>query len=227
VSFYNETLGQAILPTPIVGVAGLLRDAERRTTQWFKEAGDLVVLLGEAAGGLGGSEYLATLHGRVAGVPAPLDLDRERAAQAACLAAIEAGCVRSAHDCAEGGLAVTLAECCVTGPAPLGAEVDLEFRRPGPERVDALLFGEAPSRIVLSVAPHEWTRLERIVSEWAVPLAVLGRVGGDRLTVRVGGVVRLAVSTDRMLEAHTRPLERVLGGQPPLPPTGGHTEGAS
>ena len=125
VSFYNETLGQAILPTPVVGVVGLLEDAERRTTQWFKEAGDVIVLLGEPEGRLGGSEYLLTFHGRLAGTPAPLDLGRERAVQAACLAIIEAGCVRSAHDCAEGGLAVAIAECCVTGPRPLGATVTL------------------------------------------------------------------------------------------------------
>jgi phosphoribosylformylglycinamidine synthase len=219
VSFYNETLGRAILPTPIVGVAGLLEDAERRTTQWFKEPGDLVLLLGEAPGGLGGSEYLATFHGRVAGVPAPLDLDRERAVQAACLAAIEAGCVRSAHDCAEGGLAVALAECCITGSAPMGAEVALDRRQGGPERLDALLFGEAPSRILLSVAPREWPRIERIVSEWAVPLAVLGRVGGDRLTILVDGVDRITASTGRMREAFTQPLERILGGLPTPPAT--------
>ena len=222
VSFYNETLGKAILPTPIVGVAGLLQDAERRTTQWFKEEGDLIVLLGEPGGSLGGSEYLATLHGRVAGVPAPLDLDRERVVQAACLAAIEAGCVRSAHDCAEGGLAVTLAECCITGPTRLGAEVSLESA----ERLDALLFGEAPSRIVLSVAPPEWTRLERIVSEWAVPVTVLGRVGGHRLTIRVGGVTRIMTSTDRMATAFGGTLERWVGGLPG-PSAVGEAEGAA
>jgi phosphoribosylformylglycinamidine synthase len=222
VSFYNETLGQAILPTPIVGVAGLLQDAERRTTQWFKEEGDLIVLLGEPGGSLGGSEYLATLHGRVAGVPAPLDLDRERGVQAACLAAIEAGCARSAHDCAEGGLAVTLAECCITGPTRLGAEVSLESA----ERLDALLFGEAPSRIVLSVAPPEWTRLERIVSEWAVPVSVLGRVGGHRLTIRVGGVTRIMASTDRMAAAFGGTLERWVG-ELPGPSAIGEAEGAA
>jgi phosphoribosylformylglycinamidine synthase II len=210
VSFYNETLGQAILPTPIVGVAGLLEDAERRTTQWFKEEGDLIVLLGAPGGSLAGSEYLATLHGRVAGMLAPLDLDRERAVQAACLAAIEAGCVRSAHDCAEGGLAVALAESCITGPVRLGAEVSLE---PG-ERLDALLFGEAPSRIVLSVAPAEWRRLEQIVSEWAIPVAVLGRVGGSHLTVRVGGATRIRASTDRMAAAFAATLERCAGSLP-------------
>jgi phosphoribosylformylglycinamidine synthase len=208
VSFYNETLGRAILPTPIVGVAGLIEDAERRTTQWFKRAGDLVALIGDPAASLGGSEYLATVHGRVAGPLHPLDLARERAVQTACLAAIEAGCVASAHDCADGGLAVALAECCITGPRPLGADVEL----PGGARVDVRLFGEAPSRIVVSVAPDEWPRFERIVREWAVPVAVLGRVGGDRLTLRVGGAPGLAVSLDAMAAAFTGCYEALVGG---------------
>jgi phosphoribosylformylglycinamidine synthase len=216
VSFYNETLGQAILPTPVVGVVGLLDDAERRTTQWFKEAGDLVVLLGDAAGRLGGSEYLATLHGRLAGPLAPLDLARERAVQAACLAAIQAGCVRSAHDVAEGGLAVALAECAMTGPQPLGAQVAL----PAAERVDELLFGEAPSRIVLSVAPAELDRLTRIVREWAVPLAVLGRAGGDRLTIRVGGAERVSLAVAELTEAYEHGLGRALEGPPAGPSSG-------
>ena len=176
VSFYNETLGRAILPTPVIGVVGLLENAERRTTQWFKEEGDVVVLLGEPGGQLGGSEYLQTVHGRLAGVPAALDLDRERAVQTACLAAIEAGIVRSAHDSAEGGLAVALAECCVTGPQAIGAAVAL----PDGGRVDELLFGEAPSRILVTVAPGDAERLLRIVREWAVPsgsLAAWAEIG--------------------------------------------------
>ena len=213
VSFYNETLGQAILPTPIVGVAGLLENAERRTTQWFKEPADLVVLLGDAAGSLGGSEYLAMREGKVAGPLAPIDLERERAVQAACLAAIEAGCVRSAHDCAEGGLAVALAECCMTGPRRLGAEVTLAAA----SRLDAVLFGEAPSRILVSLSPGEWPRFERIVREWAVPVTVLGRVGGDRLRVRVGERVAVDLGADALADAFSGSLERWLGapsGQP-------------
>ncbi len=216
VSFYNETLGRAILPTPVVGVAGLLQDAERRTTQWFKTPGDLVALIGDAEGSLGGSEYLATLHGRVAGPLAPLDLERERAVQAACLAAIEAGCVRSAHDCAEGGLAVALAECCITGPRRLGADIQLGAA----ERLDERLFGEAPSRILVSVAPADWARFEQIVREWAVPMSALGRVGGDRLTIRVGGVVGVAAGLDAMAAAFQGTLERLLGGLPELPAEG-------
>jgi len=206
VSFYNETLGRAILPTPIIGVVGLLQDAERRTTQWFKAAGDIVVLLGQPEGRLGGSEYLQTVHGRLAGEPAPLDLGRERAVQAACLAAIEAGCVQSAHDAAEGGLAVALAECCITGPSRLGAEVTL----PAPGRVDEVLFGEAPSRILVTAAPGDVERLVRIVAEWAVPAKVVGRVGGDRLEIRVGTEPRVSVATEALADAFENGLARAL-----------------
>jgi phosphoribosylformylglycinamidine synthase len=201
-----------------VGVVGLLGDAERRMTQWFVEPGDLVILLGDPAGSLGGSEYLASLHGRVAGPLAPLDLDRERAVQAACLAAIEAGCVRSAHDCAEGGLAVAVAECCITGPRLLGAEVDL----PGGGRVDARLYGEAPSRIVVSMRPEERGRFEQIVREWDVPVTVLGRVGGDRLVIRADGRERLAVELSAMAEAFGGTFEQLVGGA-----SGPPAEGAS
>jgi phosphoribosylformylglycinamidine synthase len=213
VSFYNETLGRAILPTPVVGVVGLLEDAERRTTQWFKEAGDLIVLLGDPGGALGGSEYLATCHGRIAGPLAPLDLPRERAIQAACLAAIEAGCVRSAHDASEGGLAVALAECCVTGPRPMGADVEL----PDGPRVDERLFGEAPSRIIVSVPPSEEPRFARIVGEWAVPVSVLGRVGGEQLRIRMGEAVRVRLGVDVLAEAFEQGLPRSLGEEVEAP----------
>jgi phosphoribosylformylglycinamidine synthase len=206
VSFYNETLGRAILPTPVVGVVGLLEDAERRTTQWFKTEGDVILLLGEPGGRLGGSEYLQTVHGRLAGVPAPLDLDRERAAQAACLAAIEAGCVRSAHDCAEGGLAVALAECAITGPRRLGGIVDL----PEGGRVDERLFGEAPSRILITAAPDDVERLTRIAREWTVPVEVLGHVGGDRLEVRVGAATGVSLSVEALADAFENGLARAL-----------------
>jgi phosphoribosylformylglycinamidine (FGAM) synthase-like enzyme len=139
-------------------------------------------------------------------VPAPLDLDRERAVQAACLAAIEAGFVRSAHDCAEGGLAVALAECCITGPRGLGAVVLV----PEGGRVDELLFGEAPSRILVTVAPADVERLTRIVREWTVPVRVLGHVGGDRLEARVGTVARLSLSTEALADAFENGLARAL-----------------
>jgi phosphoribosylformylglycinamidine synthase len=184
VSFYNETLGQAVLPTPVVGMAGLIDEAERRATQWFAAAGDRVALLGPDAVSLGGSEYLAVLHGRVAGRLAPLDLGLERRVQEACRAAIGAGLVRSAHDCAEGGLGVALAEACISGPARFGVAVELPADARSPIVV---LFGEGPSRLVVSVKPEGERHWVELMGEFGVPWRWIGRVGGDRLTVGIGG----------------------------------------
>src|SRR4030095_1208688 len=151
VSFYNETLGQAILPAPVIGMAGLIDEADSRRTQWFEADGDRIALLGPDDVSLGGSEYLWLVYGRVAGRLAPLDLGQERRVHEACRAAIAAGLLRGAHDCAEGGLAVTVAESCVSGPRLLGAEIDLPA---GTQRADLLLFGEGPSRVVVSVRPE-------------------------------------------------------------------------
>jgi phosphoribosylformylglycinamidine synthase len=222
VSFYNETLGRAILPTPVVGVVGLLEDAEQRTTQWFRAEGDVILLLGDPGGRLGGSEYLQTVHGCLGGVPAPLDLDRERAVQAACLAAIAAGCVRSAHDAAEGGLAVALAECCITGPQRLGAAVLF----PAGGRLDELLFGEAPSRILVTAAGGDVERLMQIGREWAVPVQVLGHVGGDRLEVRVGTAGRVSLAVEALADAFENGLARALE-QPVEALSGRGAEGAA
>jgi phosphoribosylformylglycinamidine synthase II len=210
VSFYNETLGQAILPTPVIGMVGLLEDIGHATTQWFKRAGDAILLLGETREELGGSEYLAIIHGLETGRPPRLDLARERAVQATCLEAIQAGLVTSAHDCAEGGLAVALAECCATAPEGgpgelLGARVEL----PGELRPDALLFGESASRIVLGVRAQAVEQVQAIARRHGAPCAVLGTVGGEALVVQGRGVaLRLAVTALR--EQWQGGLERLL-----------------
>ncbi len=184
VSFYNETLGTAIFPTPIVGMVGLLEEISHATTQWFKAEGDAVMLLGETGDELGGSEYLKLAHGLEVGRPPRLDLARERAVQQVCLEAIRAGIVTSAHDCADGGLAVALAECCMTGPGPrLGAALAL----PGEMRPDASLFGESASRIVVSVRPGQVERLRAMARRQGVPCTELGVVSGDHLALRGQG----------------------------------------
>ncbi|PYN02830.1 MAG: phosphoribosylformylglycinamidine synthase subunit PurL, partial [Candidatus Rokuibacteriota bacterium] len=147
VSFYNETNGQAILPTPVIGVVGVLDDASRRATQWFQGAGHRVALLGPTNVSLGGSEYLWTRHRRLAGRLAPLDLEIERRVQGAVRAAVSAGLASATHDCSEGGIAVTLAEGCVTGRELIGCTAAL----PGDARADLTLFGEGPSRVLVAV----------------------------------------------------------------------------
>jgi phosphoribosylformylglycinamidine synthase len=198
VSLYNETDGKAILPTPVLGVVGLVEDAATATGRAFRSEGDTIVLLGESRNELGGSEYLKVIHELVRGVPPLLDLVREAALQRLLVKGVSEGLIRSAHDCAEGGLAVTLAECCFdTG---LGADVNI------PE-VDAAaagfgdvaaLFGESASRVVVSVAASRTTEFQSLASTAGVPATVIGRVGGDRIRV---AVTRRGVLDEPLAEA--------------------------
>ena len=207
VSFYNETSGQAILPTPICGVVGVLEDAGRLATQWFKATGHRIALLGPDAVSLGGSEYLWTLHGRVAGRLAPLDLEMERRVQSAVRAAVQAGLVTAAHDCAEGGLAVALAESSVSGTrtgAAVGCDVTVERGR----RLDETLFGEGPSRVVVSVEAARQREFEALMAESAIPWRWIGTTGGERLTVRAAGRVVADVAVDRIEHAWRSGFER-------------------
>ena len=174
VSLYNDGVAGAILPTPIVGMAGVLDEIAARVGMAFPPESTLV-LLGPPGATTGASIYLAVLHDTEAGAPPALDLAAEAAVQACARAAIRGGHVRAAHDLAEGGLAVALAEGCMAGG--VGCEVDLprELARAASGRVDALLFGEAASRIVLAVAPEELPVIESLADEAGVPLAILGR----------------------------------------------------
>ncbi|HWP58555.1 MAG TPA: phosphoribosylformylglycinamidine synthase subunit PurL [Candidatus Acidoferrales bacterium] len=204
VSFYNETDGQPIFPTPTVAMVGLLTDVGRRVTSWFKSPGDLVVLLGRTREEIGASEYLKVIHGMVKGAPPAIDLRLERAVQRCCIRAVNEGIIRSAHDVSDGGLAVTLAECCVMGPeGSIGAEVELAE----PVRADALLFGESQSRIVVSVGEKDLPRLSEIAAKERAPLAVIGRVGGENLRIR--GMLEAPV--DELREIWRGALERWLG----------------
>lgn len=182
VSFYNETKDQGIYPTPIIGMVGIIDDVEKSMTQWFKREGDIIVLLGESEEDLGGSEYLYIINGLEKGRPPRLDLNREIMIQKVCLEAIKEGIINSAHDCSEGGLAIALAECCISGRKPVGAEIKLEESG---LRADALLFGESASRIILSLHEGNLGKLEKIAKAKDVPLSILGRVGGDRLKIRL------------------------------------------
>ena len=189
VSLYNETDGNAVLPTPTLGVVGLIERAERVVTRAFKAAGDVIVLLGESREELGGSEYLKVVHGLIRGVPPALDLARERALQMLLVDAAAAGIVRSAHDCAEGGLAVTLAECSFdTG---LGAEVSVAgVSASAPALRDiATVFGESASRVIVSAAPERAHEILGRASAAGVPAAVIGRVGGNHIRISVEGRV--------------------------------------
>jgi phosphoribosylformylglycinamidine synthase len=203
VSFYNETLGQAVLPTPVIGVVGVLDEAARLATQGFKASGQRIALLGPDAVSLGGSEYLWALHGRLAGRLAPLDLEMERRVQAAVRAAVAAGLITAAHDCAEGGVAVALAESALTGTTPVGCDVSV----PAAARPDLALFGEGPSRVVMTVEPTRVREFEALMAESAIPWRWIGVTGGKRVVVRAVSAV-LDVAVDRLAHAWRSGFER-------------------
>jgi phosphoribosylformylglycinamidine synthase len=198
VSLYNETEGQAIYPTPVLGVVGLLEDAAQTVTRAFRSPDAAVIVLGENHGELGGSEYLARVHGIVAGAPPALDLARERALQQLVVGLIRAGLVESAHDCSDGGLAVTLAECTFdTGGIGVDATVDPAGDTvPAAFVTAATLFGESATRVVVSAADaHVAAVLERAAAA-GVPAAVIGRTGGADIRIACGGApaIRIAVA---------------------------------
>jgi len=188
VSFYNETDGRGILPTPVIGMIGLVEDVRRVVQQGLKQEGDHIALLGTTADDLSISEYANIVAGSAtddpeANVPR-LDLDLELKVQQVCLEAAEAGLLQSAHDCSDGGIAVALAESCFSSlnRSGIGAEVELSGSLP-----DAtLLFSESPSRIIVSFAESAREAFQEIVLRRTCPYEYLGKVGGNRLRIRTG-----------------------------------------
>src|SRR5882757_3974770 len=214
VSLYNESPLGVVDPTPTIAMVGLIDDEKHITTQWFKDEGDVIILVGleptrlraaahrdegVAAPSLGGSRYLKVCHGLKVGPPPPVDLAREIKVQNAVRDLIRKGLAESAHDCSEGGLAVTLAESCFNPERLLGADVDCSHRPagdvkhaeetnpPGASHSEAatVLFNESQSRIVISVRPENLDNAIAILREREVPFQKLGKVGGDELQIRI------------------------------------------
>ncbi|MFH1905371.1 MAG: phosphoribosylformylglycinamidine synthase subunit PurL [bacterium] len=184
VSFYNENPKGAIDPTPMVGMVGLIDDANKHITQEFKNEGDVIVLLGENKADLSGSEYLYLIHNQKKGNP-QIDIQIEKSVQKACLEAIEAGIINSAHDCSEGGLAVTLTESCISNlNKMLGAVIELDGLKNNDIRMDEILFGEAPSRIVVSLNKDKMELLEKIAQKHSIAYTILGEVSGENLAIK-------------------------------------------
>jgi phosphoribosylformylglycinamidine synthase len=203
VSFYNETEGRGILPTPVIGMVGLINDVRRVVQPGFKTAGDMIALLGETGDDLSISEYAVVIEGRTTQqliqegrVPA-LDLERERAVQDACLRAAEAGLLRSAHDCADGGLAIALAESCFSSlnVSALGADVEL----PGALPAHARLFSESPSRIIISFDEAARAEIEEMAARAGCPFVLLGRVAATgQLRIAADGAELIALSIEEL-----------------------------
>ncbi len=180
VSFYNETKGEGIYPTPTIGMVGLIEDVDTVTTPWWKNEGDEIILIGANEPDLGGSEYLFAVHGKVAGRPPHVDFVREKAVQKAVRACVRRGLVNSAHDVSEGGLAFALAECSLSLKGGVfGATVKLEEDI----RPDVLLFGEQGGRIVVSASPDKADAVIAIAKELGAPAKRIGKVGGRKLEV--------------------------------------------
>jgi phosphoribosylformylglycinamidine synthase len=197
VSFYNDTEGLSIHPTPVLGIVGILDDIRKAVSPGFKGAGDVVVLIGENREELGGSEYLRVVHNLEAGAPPTIDLEREKRHQEFCLDAIEAGLVRSAHDLSEGGLAVALAECVFHGRKKLGCSVALEDSI----RPDTLLFGESQSRILVTCRRKDLDRLRELAREKGVPARAIGETGGAEIAVGHRGRELLRLPVEKAYRA--------------------------
>jgi phosphoribosylformylglycinamidine synthase subunit PurL len=204
VSLYNETSGEAVLPTPTIGMVGVVEDLAHRTTQEFKAVGDEIIVVGGLLGSLAGSEYLAVCHAMEAGNISAVDLTYEKKVQEFTLEQIKAGRVRSAHDCAEGGLAVAVAESCVG--SGLGAKLELNCE----ERVDALLFGEAPTRIILSVPAGKGAEIVDAAKLQGVYAWKVGSVFGNRLDVFVNGTQEITLAVDELKTAWKDTLPNYL-----------------
>jgi len=212
-SLYNQSPAGPIDPTPTISVVGLIEKLEHVTTQWFKDEGDAIILLGDAVDktdpifGLGGSAYLQVVHGKKNGSPPRCDLEVAKTLHTTLIGLIQSGLVKSAHDCSEGGLAVALAESCISQliardtPRLIGATVDLSkpltpslspsdgervADRPGEGtiRLDALLFGETQSRVVITCKPLDAVKVVERAKLMGVPAIQIGKVGGDKLTVK-------------------------------------------
>lgn len=203
VSFYNESFGEPIYPTPVIGAVGLIDDVDRACTSAFKDAGDTVILLGETADELGGSEYLALFHDMVAGEIPALDFELERAVSKATRDGIAAGLIKSAHDCAEGGLGVALAECCLQGN--IGATIALDD---GLAPV-ASLFSETQSRIVVTCAESDTSALVELLLAAEIPYAVIGEVGGVSLMVED----KLGLEVARLRAVFEEALPHLVAGE--------------
>jgi len=202
VSFYNENPKGTVDPTPAIGMVGVVEDVSKVVKQSFKNAGDAIILLGKTKEEIGGSEYLKVIHNLKSGDAPSLDLSKEKALQDTVLAAIKKGLVESAHDCSEGGLAVALAESCITAKK-LGAKVEL-----GSDgiRDDALLFGESQSRVILSVKQTNAEKVLQLAKKNKVPASIIGKVGGSKIIINK----LIDVSLDDAFGAWSKAIEKCL-----------------
>ena len=213
VSFYNETLGEGIYPTPVVGVVGILEDVHKAVKMHFRQAGRKIVLLRannpgdavDAQSEFGSSEYAKEILGAVWGYPPDLDIELEATLQRALISLIQAGLVESAHDCADGGLAVALVECAL--PAGVGANIQLSARD---LPLEFRLFGEDASRVIVSCDPAHLARIKQVAGEFEISADMLGETAGDRVEIAIGGQAVISASVEELRGAYEGALEKAL-----------------
>jgi len=206
VSFYNQDPERAVFPTPTIGMVGLVESTAHITTQFFKDEGDIIFLLGNNREELGASEYLRTVCNELKGKPPAVDLKFEKQLQDALLEAIRGGKIKSAHDVSDGGLVIALAEGCISNKdKQIGAEIKLDDKI----RTDCLLFSEAPSRVILTCAAGDAAEIEKYFEAKDIPVAVIGKVGGERFKLNDIIDTPLTTLSDTYYNSMTRFMERI------------------
>jgi phosphoribosylformylglycinamidine synthase len=213
VSFYNETLGEGIYPTPVLGVVGIVEDVHKATQIGFREPGRAVVMLRatppgdvtDAESEFGSSEYAKEILGALWGYPPELDLGAEAALQKAVVEIIQTGLVDSAHDCSEGGLAVTLAES--SFPFQVGLKVDLATEELPPEFV---LFGEDASRVVVSCDPGQVRRIQEVAVKHGIHAKQIGETIPEKLEISLDGRLVVSASVGDLCDIYEGALEKAL-----------------
>ena len=200
VSFHNESRNHAVYPTPTIGMLGLIDDVQRTVGAGFRDEGDVVLLLGHQRAEIGASEFVKLMTGTICGDAPVLDIEEEKALQTALLAAIRRGYVKSAHDCAEGGLAVSLAECCLQSPHSHGAIIEL------PATADRfVIFGESQSRVVITADSGNLSELQTLMAMHKVPCTIIGAVFGDTFHMQ-----DIHLSVERLRKAYEGTLPSIL-----------------
>lgn len=216
VSLYNESPEGTIDPTPTVGMIGLIEDERWITRQYFRNEGDVIFLIGAIGDEIGGSLYLKTVFGKKAGLPPRLNFDRELAVQKFLRALIRKDVVKSAHDCSEGGLALALAECCMSGAERIGARIRLPqmggSSSVANQRLDVSLFNESQSRIVVSVPSEAIDLVQQQAAQAGIELTKLGSVGGSELAIE-GPEGTLSWPLDQLHEAWYSSIALALSQQ--------------
>ena len=213
VSFYNETLGEGVYPTPVIGVVGILEDVHKAVGPDFRRPGHALVLVSGSEAGdasdveveFGSSEYAKEILGQVWGYPPALELDREAALQKAVVEMIGLGLVQSAKDCSEGGLAVAVAECAFAHG--IGAQIDLKS---GELLREFVLFGEDASRVLISCDLQNMPRIQHIAVQYGLSAEQIGSTVPGQLEIRVDGVHAAAASVSELKDSWAHALERAL-----------------